>query len=68
MVVRDVSLREEPGRLVTMLGPNGVGKTTLPEAPARMLGFALGRGEGAGLPLQGAGALGIGMRDEGIDA
>ena len=39
VVVRDVSLRVEPGQLVTMMGPNGAGKTTLPEALAGMLGL-----------------------------
>ena len=42
VVVRDVSRTVEPGRM-TMLGPNGVGKSTLLEALAGMLGFASGR-------------------------
>jgi ABC-type branched-subunit amino acid transport system ATPase component len=55
VVVRDVSRMVEPGRLMTMLGPNGVGKSTLLEALAGMLGFASGR-----VTLHGS-DLGIGL-------
>ncbi|GMO93261.1 ABC transporter ATP-binding protein [Bradyrhizobium sp. TM239] len=37
-VVRNVSLRVEPGRIVTLLGPNGAGKTTLLLATIGLLG------------------------------
>jgi urea transport system ATP-binding protein len=43
VVVREVSRTVEPGRLVTMLGPNEPGKTTLLEPLAGILGLASGR-------------------------
>lgn len=36
-IVRDVTIRFEPGRLIALLGPNGAGKTTLLKAVAGLM-------------------------------
>ena len=42
-VVRDCSLRVEPGEIVTIVGPNGSGKTTLLRTILEAVGPASGR-------------------------
>ncbi|MGZ5420008.1 MAG: ABC transporter ATP-binding protein [Solirubrobacterales bacterium] len=50
-VLRDVSLRLEPGRTLVVLGPNGSGKTTLLRILAGLLRPSAGRAEVLGCPL-----------------
>ncbi len=62
IVLRDVSVRVEPGEIVSIIGPNGAGKSTFFKVVAGLLSAAQGRIALDGVEIQNTGARAIAER------